>query len=304
MSKAPKSAFTQTGKRTENINAKLRFSRKEDVQDILDFYGGNLHEHVHIRDKNLLAQRVKDGHFLILKDKDSGEILASSGSYDYRVRGDEMLAQASYAEIGSTRFGDKVAGFGLYPLFIASQVLHGMLTNPPKLMYIANVYDDSPVGRELLTKKVGWQVINATPGILETFKATKAAQKTAGEDNDDERPMTWYGSPSSCLGHQAKIVMSFMMNRTITHKKNGTTLALDLSEFDLAQTFRYHLSDLTMGDWDYLTGAEGSPSNLSLDFDTLSYLLNRKHNTLNWLDHPYAKKSVLKPLQPPKPPKP
>jgi hypothetical protein len=220
------------------INAYVRFSNEKDIGKVLDFYRGNRHQHVHIRDEKLLSNLVKSGNFLLLEDKKTGEILASSGTYPYTVKNDKD--RPSYMEIGSTRFSEKVAGFGLYPLFISSQVIHASLTNPCQKMFIANVYDDSPVGRNLLTKKAGWDVIKATPDILEVFLSTK--DKTAAKNSSDMRTMTWYGSPPSCMPHQAGVILDFLNNkRRITHKSNGTVLKLDYSQFDLAKRFRKHL---------------------------------------------------------------
>jgi hypothetical protein len=223
------------------IDASLRFSHKGDVSKILNFYRGNRHQHVHIRDENLLAELVTRGNFLILEDKKTGEILASSGTYPYKVKGDKDLP--SYMEIGSTRFSEKVAGFGLYPLFISSQVIHASLTKSCTKMFIANVYDDSPVGRNLLTKKAGWKVVLPTKGILDVFHSTK--DKTANDNKADNRTMTWYGSPPSCMPHQAKVVMDFLQNkRRIAHKNNGTVLRIDYSQFDLARGYSSHLLHL------------------------------------------------------------
>lgn len=234
------------------INAEIRFSHPADTARVLDFYKGNRHQHVHIRDEALLADRVRNGHFLLLIDKSNGEVLASSGSYDYKVTGD--LDRASYAEIGSTRFSDKVAGFGLYPLFIASQCVHGMLTTPPRSMYIANVYDDSPVGREMLTKKVGWTQIEATPDILETFLKTKDPS-TKG----DARPMTWYGSPAACLPHESTVILGYLARPQIVHKNGQTILNVDFSKFSLANEYRPHVRDLASGRYDsVLNDGKGS----------------------------------------------
>ncbi|GEM_PF-2497067 len=252
------------------INAALRFSSAADIENVLNFYKGNRHQHVHIRDEALLASRVRDGHFLILQDKDTGEVLASSGSYDYTVTGD--TDRASYAEIGSTRFSDKVAGFGLYPLFIASQVVHGMLGRPPKKMYIANVYDDSPVGREMLTKKVGWNVINATPDIIETFLKTKDPS-TKG----DMRPMTWYGSPASCLPHESRVILGYLATPQIKHKKLDCVLNIDMSGFDLANKYNPHLKSLASGQWDSLMSDEHGKN--MLDLQGVSAMLHTIHNT-------------------------
>lgn len=262
-----KTGFSSSTK-TE-INAELYFTTKVDTECVLNFYRGNRHQHVHIRDENLLRQMVADGQFLILRDKETGELLASSGTYAYKVDGDNR--QASYREIGSTRFSEKVAGFGLYPLFISSQVIHSMLTNPCKKMFIANVYDDSPVGRELLTKKTGWKIINATPDILKVFYATK--DKGASKD-EDSRPMTWYGSPAARMPHQARIIQDFIANKTvITHKKHDVVLNVDYSRFDLAKRFAPHLDMLSTLD-ERKTLCDGNGGDLNVP--SLSKYL--KHN--------------------------
>jgi hypothetical protein len=233
-------AFSGVSHQQNVIDAELRFSAEEDIDSVLDFYRGNRHQHVHIRDEALLIELVRAGDFLVLKDKSSGEILASSGTYAYHVSGDKE--QPSFKEIGSTRFSEKLAGFGLYPLFISSQVVHSMLTDPCKHMFIANVYDDSPVGRELLTKKAGWKIIDATPDILDVFKATK--DQEASKDKV-QKPMTWYGSPPSCLPHQAGVVLDFIANKTsIQHKRRDAVLNIDYSRFELAHKYADQLAVL------------------------------------------------------------
>ncbi|MEM7680126.1 MAG: hypothetical protein AAF182_03895, partial [Pseudomonadota bacterium] len=178
---------------------KLRFSSQADTDQIIEYYQENSHQHVHVRKRDWIEHHASAGQFL-LGTRDDGEIIASSALYDYFVEGDKKVP--SYYEVGSTNFKRPGgSGFDLYPLFISSQVTESFLQMSPKQHCIANVYNSSPVGRDLLVGKAGWVVIDATPDIIKKFKSTKSGEHT------NEEPMTWYASQSQCLPGQARIVL-------------------------------------------------------------------------------------------------
>ena len=148
----------------------------------------------------------------------------------------------SYYEVGSTNFRCPGGnGFDLYPLFISSQVIDAFLEMPPNELCIANVYNSSPVGRELLVGRVGWEVIEPTQDILTKFKSTKSS------DHENNEEMTWYGSQSHCLPHQARIVLEWIEKGHATHKKTGESLDIDFSEFSLAQDLKPLVEEIAHG---------------------------------------------------------
>lgn len=232
-------SFDQAANAQKTEKVKLRFSQPKDSPQILAYYKENAHQHVHIRDPKWITDHVGKGQFLILENED-GEIIASSATYDYVTEADTD-GRPSFFEIGSTNFSPEGNGFGLYPLFIASQVIEAFLNYPPKDKFIANVYDSSPVGRKMLVPKVGWKVIEPSEDVLKKFKSTKSAEHT------NEEPMTWYGSPSECLPHQARVVLDFIENGTITHKSGERAVEIDFSEFSLANELKPLLQEIAHG---------------------------------------------------------
>ncbi|MCB9990596.1 MAG: hypothetical protein H6867_04340 [Rhodospirillales bacterium] len=255
---------------------KIRFSKAADIDPILQYYKENQHEHVHVRERDWYADHARKGQYM-LGFNGNDEIIASSGTYDYRV-GNDTKDEPSYHEMGSTNFKrGEGTGFNLYPFFIASQVIQALLAYPPKDMCIANVYDDSPVGKKMLVPVVGWQEIQPTQDILGKFKSSKSAE------HKNNNPMTWYGTPTPTLPHMARIVLSFILagevSRPVFEKDPQTgaflkdektgkkvqaidlktgepaveKLKLDLNKFSLANEFRAAVETIAHGPFaDYL----------------------------------------------------
>ncbi len=230
--------FGATNSALESI--KIRFSEGSDLGKILDYYKNNGHQHVHVRSPDWIANHVKKGQFLLVEKMD-GTIIASSATYDYNLTNTEG-SRPDYYEMGSTNFNAQEGrGYELYQFMIASQVVMAFLEFPPQKHFIANVYDSSPVGREMLTKIVGWKVIQPEAAILEKLKETKA------DPTKPLNPMTWYGATSSTLGHQARIVLDYINQGAVTHKKSGKRLNLDLSHFPLANKLKPLVQELAHG---------------------------------------------------------
>lgn len=225
---------------------RVRFSGAGDFEKVFDYYGGNRHHHVHVRDRGLIERQVGRGQFLLVEKRDGG-LVASSAVYDYNLgngagRGGGG-ARPDYYEVGSTNFSEEGRGYELYQFMIASQVVETFLRAPPEKYFIANVYDSSPVGREMLTKIVGWKVLEPEEAVLEKFRNTKADPGAKSE------PMTWYAATSSTLPHQARLALGYMDRGEVRHRKTGRVLALDLSGFSLANEWLPQVKDLASGDF-------------------------------------------------------
>ncbi len=221
----------------------LQFSTERDIDRIIAYYVENSHHHVHVRRRDWIAQHASAGQFMLGTNND-GDIIASSALYDYMVEGDDPGGLPSYYEVGSTNFKKPGgAGYGLYPLFIASQVIEAFLEMAPRQKCIANVYDSSPVGTQLLVGQVGWVTIEPTEDILEKFKSTKSS------DHSNDEPMTWYASQSQCLPHQARIVLHWIQKAEAYNRKADMTMALDFSDFALAKQNRPLVEEIAYGDF-------------------------------------------------------
>lgn len=218
---------------------RVRFSGSADFEKIFDYYGGNRHHHVHVRDRGLIERHVAKGQFLLVEKRD-GALIASSAVYDYNL-GNDGRVRPDYYEVGSTNFSEEGRGYELYQFMIASQVVESFLRAPPERHFIANVYDSSPVGRQMLTKIVGWKVLQPEEAVLEKFRSTKADPGAKSE------PMTWYAATSSTLPHQARLVLGYMDRGEVKNRKTGRVLALDLSGFSLANAWLPQVKDLASG---------------------------------------------------------
>lgn len=218
-----------------------RFSEKRDTDKIIAYYEANTHEHVHVRKRDWIEHHAEKGQFLIFETQE-GEIIASSAAYDYVAKGDGPDSP-SYYEIGSTNFAPKGRGYGLYPFVIASQVIDAFLRIPPGKNFIANVYDDSPVGRKMLVPKAGWSQDNVSKDVLDKFYQTKSPS------NDNGTSMSWYAAKSSSLPHQARLVLSEMRRSLWLHKSGEKGIELDFSKFDLAKEHYQTLLMLAYSDF-------------------------------------------------------
>ena len=225
----------------ERIKVYPRLSSIEDTDKLLQYYKDNAHQHVSVRRHDWIEHHAAKGQFLVFETED-GEILASSATYDYVIEGDSE-AEPSYYEIGSTNFSDKGKGYGLYPFVIASQCLDAFLRNPPKKNFLADVYDSSPVGRDMLVPKVGWQPEEVEPEVWDKFESTKSDEHT------NQEPMTWYASKSNSLPFQARLVLEELKKTEIVHKNGKQALEIDFGLFPLANEYYPALQKLAYGDF-------------------------------------------------------
>ncbi len=216
----------------------MRFSGRDDVDGIIMFYRDHCHHHVSVRKEELIESHASAGQFLLGFDQRGG-IIASSAVYNYFVKGDRD--RPSYQEVGSTLFGDNARGFGLYPFFIASQVIEAFINKPPFNGIIAAIYDSSPVGRDLLVPQVGWKTIDPTPDIVEVFENTRSPEHT------NEGRLIWYGSKSQCLPKQARIVLDWIDKGKAFNNKTRAVMNIDFSQFPLAGELNAYVQEIANG---------------------------------------------------------
>lgn len=210
----------------------IRFSTPADVPAVLSFYHANQHHNVDNRGDAVFQNRTEQGRvFLALMPDHS--IGAASMSHPFTTplaNGGTGLS----SEIGSTLA--RVDGFGLYPFIVASQIIHEFLEKPPEGVFFALIHTDNTPVLNLLTKKVGWNIVPASQDFADAI----------GEGPNIDH-FTWLNASTNTFAHQARIVLSQIDTGYVEHKKTGQRLNLDLSGFSLATKHRAALSELANG---------------------------------------------------------
>jgi hypothetical protein len=212
---------------------RIRFSQAADTGKIADFYKDNSHAHVDQRQAELLRSRIESGCVFMVEDE-TGKLGMASVSYEFNRKAGEPPV---WTEIGSTR--SVLAGVGLYPFVVASQVVHEFLTRTPEDSFFAGVYKDNQPVTDLLSKKVGWSIYNPPAEMAKITDLEKDLAK-----------LNCMESASRNIPQQARLVLEYIERGTkegLMNKKTGARVKLDLSEFPLANELRPLLEELAHG---------------------------------------------------------
>jgi len=197
------------------------------------------HPDVDLRKQDVINERAAGGRAIIYEDP-AGEIYFSSITYEY-AKANTNDTHPEWAECGSTQAA--TGGLGLYPLTISSQVIYSFLTDPPYDKFIGSFSKSSPNVAKLILGKVGWKLFTPDQDCLEATKSTKDVEPDNSQRN-------WAGSPSSCLPHQARIILETLNDSAagkMIHKQTQAKIKLDVSDFPLANELRPMLEELAYG---------------------------------------------------------
>lgn len=211
----------------------VAFSRAADLPDVLAYYGANRHDAVDIRKGNVTENAVKNGRFLLVRDR-NGALRAGSSTYDFATAaGDDKRA---WSEMGTTRA--TLPGFSLYQFMIASQVVREFIENTPTDRFFAIIDHDNPAVIKRLYE-AGWKDYTPDPHLVGALEATK--------DFHTDNAVVWRSATSDTIPHQARIVLAQIEKGKLVNPRTGAEADLDLSQFPLAQQYLPHLRALAGG---------------------------------------------------------
>ncbi|MDB5492571.1 MAG: hypothetical protein JWO78_2420 [Micavibrio sp.] len=204
----------------------IRFSTPADTPSVLAYYGRNPNANVDFRGDDVFTDRTDSGR-TILVFKPDNSIGLSSMSHPYPDQG--------LVEIGSTLAN--MDGFGLYPFIIASQIVHEFLERTPDEKFFACIYKpENDSVTKMLNTKVGWHIVAPCQVFADSI----------GETENINR-LSWLNADSDTLPHQARVVLETVLRGTVSNKKTGETLKLDLGQFSLATVFSAKVEELANG---------------------------------------------------------
>jgi TusA-related sulfurtransferase len=250
---------------------KVTFTNPQDTQRVLCFYEKNRHEHVDLRQDSVWNERTQNGRVVLVEDSanniglisvaydffDANQqalqtqfINAVSGGHDGNAAGVDI--QPRWIEIGSTialqdktaKPNDLLKGLNLYPFIIASQTIHEFIAHTPQDFILANVNHNNPSVITMLNEKVGWKFFEPIIDIIQANKSTKA------DTGAYKIQRTWLRATPDTLPHQARLILSVIDEGNslgLHNKKTEARIALDTSNFALAQEFRKTVEAIAHG---------------------------------------------------------
>lgn len=211
----------------------IRFSRAADLPDILAYYNANHHNAVDIRKGDVTENAVKNGRFLLIRDK-TGALRAGSATYDFATA--DGRDKRAWSEMGTTRA--TLPGFSLYQFMISAQVIREFITNTPSDRFFAIVdHDNDAVIKRL--GQTGWKDYTPPAHLTAALRATK----DWSTDND----VVWRCATADTLPQQARTVLERITQGQFVNPRTGVTADLDFSQFPLANALRPHLEALAHG---------------------------------------------------------
>lgn len=246
---------------------KVTFTNPQDTQRVLNFYQINQHEHVDLRQDSVWNERTQNGRVILVEDAASNIGLISVGYDFFDAKQQALQAQFANAvsdntsgpdiqprwiEIGSTiglqdktaKPNDLMKGLNLYPFIIASQTIHEFIAHTPQDFILANVYDNNPAVITMLNEKVGWNFFEPEADILKACKETKI---DTGHETVQRK---WLRATPDTLPHQARLILSVIdegNGQGLQNKKTSARIALDTTNFSLAQEFRKTVEAIAYG---------------------------------------------------------
>lgn len=218
----------------------LRFSTAADADAIEGYYKDNPHPDVAIRPSELYRERASKGAALLITDTD-GPITKDNihgCSITYPVTEDTPKGpRHAWTEMGSTRI--TLNGFGIYPYFISSHMVHSFLFEPPEDRIIADVTDRNTGVKKLLNGLLKWQPY--TPP-----KALK--DKVEGTFVDERPPFSYFQCGPEQMPHMARFVSRIMKNPVLKNKRTGEEIVIDTSKLHLNKSLRHVVEKLAKTD--------------------------------------------------------
>lgn len=208
----------------------IRFSKKEDTQNILNFYNNNEHEYVAGRDPAVLKKMAQGGAVTLIEDE-KGKIVATSISYPMTQKNDQGIEHHRWSEIGSTRVS--LGGLGLFKVLFSAQLIKAFFLEPPEEKFVIEIDHDNKHSKHVF-EKIGCEDFEDTGDIQNLAEQTMDPDDTGAE-------VDWYFFPAEKMHLLAQNMLNFKKNPQITNKKTGEVYELDFSRCQLFTVFEKEL---------------------------------------------------------------
>ncbi len=192
------------------------------------------------RESKTFEKQINGGHGTLLVDK-NGEPFALTMAWHTVANDNKGKPQHIYTETGTTL--TRLPGFHSAQAVVAALVLHQWWNHNPKKKIAAEILKENIPSRKLFEETFRWRTI-ANPATAK--KINDLCNGNVVEDNNGGKPFSWYTCEKETLTYLAKSLLT-MMDRGTLNRKDGATIALDLSELDKVGLTRARLEALAGG---------------------------------------------------------
>lgn len=196
----------------ENSNYSFNAVKDHQLTELLHFYLDNQNIMVRPRPEKLIKDAVENGAFFDIEDYELN-ILGAGGIYEY--------LEHQYIELGSTQILDRLQGYGLHKLFIATRVLNILLLMPPG----DSIFCTIKAGNEISIRSI--QKMGFSPWtppeelILERCRLLNLSPAKDG----DVIYMRFIHTPEN-MAKVAGEFLDFLLHPFIWHRKNEKDLMI------------------------------------------------------------------------------
>lgn len=218
----------------------IRFSNKNDFDNIVDFYELNAHKNVRKRQHDLMKQLAEDGAVVLIEDE-KGKIVAASITYPHKVTDKNGVEHVQWQEIGTTRI--VLNGYpGLFDAMVTMQTLRAFLVEPPEGTFVAQMHTAPVQG---MAGKLGWRRMEEMPeGLMESkIKSVDPADAPHLSTNN------WFLCGVEALPVMASKMVKAIDNRILENKKTGEKIELDYSKSSFFRLFGDEIRELAKKDY-------------------------------------------------------
>jgi hypothetical protein len=211
---------------------RLRLASAKDIASLHDFYDGNQHPNVNVRQRNSYTKAIRDGAVTLLIAPD-GKICGSSIAW--RHLGNK------YTEMGSTRIVGPKNGYQFGEIMAAIQTLHVFLYAPPQDRIVAEIHCSNAQTRARMTGP-----------ILRFFPWTPNADFLKSKKNNTviaiDTAKEYFQCGVETLPAHARHALKVLADGTLTGR-DGSKVLLDMSELPIFARDRAKIVQIAKSDW-------------------------------------------------------
>ena len=217
----------------------VRFSERDDYDNIAKFYSEHKHHNVRGRDQELMKQLSENGSVVIIEDE-AGKIVGAAASYPLVTKDAEGHEHMKWAEIGAVRV--VLNGYpGLVDVLSTMSVLRTFLVEPPEDRFVAKI--GHPAVQAIATR-LGWREYTPDQETVDLAAKTKKMEEDiplpAGTGTDPK----WYQIGIEGLPILAHYMNGVIDNPVLTNKKTSQQIEVDFSKTRFVEMFAPEIKDL------------------------------------------------------------
>lgn len=235
----------QPGTAKSPYSIRLEFSKAADYGRITRFFDPEIKDridpkkYVVRREDGVLRRAIGNGSCAFLSDVSSPAAAAPQAmAIAYRMEKDGAHA---YTEVGTTL--SRMGGYNCAQLVIAALALNEWWSAPPQDLIVTEIMPDNIPSIKTYAWYLGWRLVTdrqKSDGLHDLANATIAPQ-------DRSTDTVWFHCDDTVITHQARVLLSFMDQGGLVHKKTHRTLSVDFSALAACGLTRRRLEAIALG---------------------------------------------------------